>query len=170
MKLANTWRFAVALSALLAVAGCAVTAGKVSQKQPVTPIDAPAAVALDGYDPVAYFVAGAPTQGQSAIEYTWRGARWQFASESNRSAFAADPERYAPQYGGYCAYAMAHGNIARGNPFQWAIVGGKLYVNNNAFAMNLWDKDRPGHIVAADANWPLIPKLPPAGTEQIGAR
>lgn len=169
MNFPHPWRCVLALSLLLAVAGCAATAGKVSQKQPVTPIDAPAAVALDGYDPVAYFVAGAPTQGDPGISYTWRGARWQFASSADRDAFVAEPERYAPQYGGYCSYAMAHGYIARGNPFQWAIVENKLYVNNNAFAMSLWDKDRPGHIVAADANWPLIPKLP-ATPQQVNAR
>jgi hypothetical protein len=171
MNIANKWRPILIAPMLLALAACAVTAGKVSQKQPVTHIDAPAAVALDGYDPVGYFVANAPTPGDSAIVHTWRGARWQFASQANRDAFAADPERYAPQYGGYCAYAMAHGFIARGNPLQWAIVDNKLYVNNNAFAMTLWDKDRPGHIVAADANWPLIPKLPlPATGEQVSAR
>ena len=160
MSFARQWRLAFSLPVLFALAACAATAGKVSQKKPVTPIDAPAAVALDGYDPVAYFTAGAPTAGDAGIAYEWRGARWQFSSQANRDAFVADPDKYAPQYGGYCSYAMAHGYIARGNPFQWAIVGGRLYVNNNAFAMSLWDKDRPGHIVAADANWPLIPKLP----------
>ena len=103
MNFAKHWRLALVLPALLAVAACAATAGKISQKQPVAPIDAPAAVALDGYDPVAYFVAGAPTQGAADIAYTWRGARWQFASQANRDAFVADPERYAPQYGGYCS-------------------------------------------------------------------
>jgi hypothetical protein len=170
MNFANPWRLVLAVPALLALAACAVTAGKVSQKKPVAPIDAPAAVALDGYDPVAYFVAGEPTPGDAGIAHTWRGARWQFATQANRDAFAADPERYAPQYGGYCSYAMAHGYIARGNPFQWAIVENKLYVNNNAFAMSLWDKDRPGHIVAGDANWPLIPKLPLPDGQQLSAR
>jgi hypothetical protein len=168
MNFVSKWRLVLAVPALLVIAACAVTAGKVSQKKPVAPIDAPAAVALDGYDPVAYFVAGEPTQGDAGIAHTWRGARWQFATAANRDAFVADPERYAPQYGGYCSYAMAHGYIARGNPFQWAIVENKLYVNNNAFAMSLWDKDRPGHIVAGDANWPLIPKLPEA--QQLSAR
>ena len=65
---------------------------------------------------------------------------------------------------------MAHGYIARGDPFQWAIVENKLYVNNNAFAMSLWDKDRPGHIVAGDANWPLIPKLPLPEGQPLSAR
>ena len=170
MSFAKQWRLILTLPMLLVLAACAATAGKVSQKKPVTPIDAPAAVALDGYDPVAYFTAGEPTQGNAAITLEWRGASWQFASLANRVAFAADPEKYAPQYGGYCAYAMAHGFIARGNPFQWAIVGGKLYVNNNAFAMNLWDKDRPGHIVAGDANWPLIPKLPLTEAPQASTR
>ena len=170
MNFASKWRLVFAVPALLAIAACSVTAGKVSQKKPVAPIDSPAAVALDGYDPVAYFVAGEPTQGDAGIVHTWRGARWQFATEANRAAFVADPERYAPQYGGYCSYAMAHGYIARGNPFQWAIVENKLYVNNNAFAMSLWDKDRPGHIVAGDANWPLIPKLPLPDGQQLSAR
>jgi hypothetical protein len=170
MKSTSTRRAVLVLPLLLAVSACAVSVGKVTQKKPVTQIDAPAAVALDGYDPVAYFVANEPTPGDAAITHTWRGARWQFASEANRAAFAADPERYAPRYGGYCAYAMAHGFIARGNPLQWAIVENRLYVNNNAFAMSLWDKDRPGHIVAGDANWPLIPKLPLADAEQLDAR
>lgn len=160
MKRSTTSRFVLVLAVLCTLAGCAATGGKVSQTEPVAPIDAPAMVALDGYDAVAYFDRGAPTEGDPAIAYAWRGARWQFASPAHRAAFAADPQRYAPQYGGYCAYAMAHGFIARGNPQQWAIVGERLYVNNNWFAMSLWDKDRQGHIAAADQNWPLIPKLP----------
>jgi hypothetical protein len=168
MQFTSHWRLALVAPALFVLAACAATAGKVSQKKPVTPIDAPTAIALDGYDPVAYFVAGEPTPGDAGHAFEWRGATWQFASEANRAAFAADPEKFAPQYGGYCSYAMAHGYIARGNPFQWAIVENKLYVNNNAFAMTLWDKDRPGHIVAGDANWPLIPKLPEG--QQLTAR
>lgn len=160
MNPSSASRLAFVVSVLCALGACAATGGKVSQTEAVAPIDAPAAVALDGYDAVAYFDEGRPAAGDAAIAIAWRGARWQFATTAHRDAFAADPQRYAPQYGGYCAYAMAHGFIARGDPQQWAIVGGRLFVNNNWFAMSLWDKDRPGHIAAADLNWPLIPKLP----------
>ncbi len=163
-------RLVIALPLTLALGACAVTPGQVSRTEPVAPIDAPLAVALDGYDAVAYFAAGAPAEGDPAIVHVWRGVRWQFASRDHRDAFAADPERYAPQYGGYCAYAMAHGFIARGHPLQWAIVGERLFVNNNWFAMSLWDKNRPGHIVAADANWPLIPKLALPAPGVVGQR
>lgn len=163
-------QFMIMLPLAFALGGCAVTPGRISQTEPVTPIDAPLGVALDGYDVVAYFDAGKPTEGDPAIVHTWHGARWQFVSPAHRDAFAADPQRYAPQYGGWCAYAMAHGFIARGDPLQWAIVGERLFVNNNWFAMSLWDKDRPGHIVAADANWPLMPKLPLPAEGLLGAR
>ena len=150
----------------IALVGCAATPGKVTQKEPVTPLDAPQKIALDGYDATAYFTHAKPTRGSAQFEVTWRGARWQFESATASVEFMRDPERYAPQYGGYCAYATAHGFIARGDPEQWAIVDHKLYVNNNEFAMALWDQDRAGHIVAADVNWPLIPKFPlPASGE-----
>ncbi|MBI2800452.1 MAG: YHS domain protein [Gammaproteobacteria bacterium] len=151
---------AIGLIVVMFIAGCAATPGKVTQTKPVTPIDAPVALALDGYDPVAYFIIGKPVEGSPQYVHIWRGAKWQFSSEANRAAFINEPKRYAPQYGGYCAYATAHGFTARGDPNQWAIVNNKLYVNNNAFAMSLWDKNRPGHIDAGDVNWPLIPKFP----------
>jgi YHS domain-containing protein len=146
------------LSIALLLSACAATPGKVSVTKAIAPINVPDAVAVHGYDPVAYFTDGAPTAGSPSIQYEWSGVHWQFASEAHRSLFVSHPEQYAPQYGGYCAFAVSRGTVADGDPHQWAIVNNKLYLNNNAFAMHLWDKDRPGNIQTADINWPLIPK------------
>lgn len=111
-------------------------------------------VALGGFDPVAYFTDGKPVEGSRQFTYTWKGATWQFASQANHDAFSATPERYAPQYGGHCAWAAAQNYVAPGDPHHWRIVGGKLYVNYNAKAQSTWERDIPGHIKAGDANWP----------------
>jgi len=107
--------------------------------------------------------------GDPGITYQWQGATYLFSTAEHREAFKADPAHYAPQFGGYCAFAVSRGTTADADPHQWAIVDGKLYVNNNAFARKLWDQDRPGNIVAGDANWPLIPKRPLATGQQSTA-
>jgi len=112
--------------------------------------------ALDGYDAVAYFTEGAPVKGDNQYTHDYNGARWKFSSAENRDAFAADPEQYAPQYGGYCAWALSEGYTARGNPKNWRIVDGKLYVNYNKTIQDRWEKDIPGHIEKADGNWPAV--------------
>lgn len=145
---------------VLVVAACAATPGKVSQTKAVESLNLRHGVALRGYDPVAYFAEGAPAVGNPAISYQWQGANWLFSTPTHREAFVADPAHYAPQYGGYCAFAVSRGTTADADPNQWAIVEGKLYVNNNAFAKKLWDQDRPANIEAGDLNWPLIPKYP----------
>jgi YHS domain-containing protein len=160
-----TMRPILALLASMIVAACAATPGKVSQTRPVDELNLRQGVALKGYDPVAYYADGAPTAGDPAFTYQWQGATWQFSTAEHREAFKADPASYAPQFGGYCAFAVSRGTTADADPQQWAIVDGKLYVNNNAFAKKLWDQDRPGNIVAGDANWPLIPKRPLAAGE-----
>ena len=152
------------LLAMLLIAGCAATPGKVSQTQPVAPIDATSGVGLEGYDVVAYFTDQRPVPGSDTYTQVWQGATWKFASAEHRDLFAANPRRYAPQYGGYCAYALAHGTTVHGDPHQWAVVDERLFVNNNPFAKSLWDRDRPGNIRAGDQNWPLIPKISPSGT------
>ncbi len=115
-------------------------------------------VAVGGYDPVAYFTAHKPVQGQGDILYSWRGVTWRFASEANRDLFAKNPEKYAPQYGGYCAYAVAKGGTAGGDPKAWTIIGGKLYLNLSPAVQKLWEKDIRGYIQAADKNWPSVLK------------
>ncbi|XBQ16476.1 MAG: YHS domain-containing (seleno)protein [Oceanicaulis sp.] len=112
--------------------------------------------ALSGYDPVAYFTEGAPVRGSRAFETEWNGAVWRFASQANLDLFLADPDAYAPQYGGYCAWAMAEGYTAKGDPNFWRIVDGKLYLNFNQDIQDRWEADIPGFIARADANYPAI--------------
>ena len=85
--------------------------------------------AIKGYDPVAYFTEGKPVEGSSDFTAEFDGATWYFASAQNRDAFVADPDKYAPQYGGYCAYAVANGSTAKIDPEAWSVVDGKLYLN-----------------------------------------
>ena len=112
--------------------------------------------AIDGTDPVAYFTEGRPVEGKKSISYDWNGATWRFSSEDNKALFVADPEKYAPQYGGYCAWAVSQGYTASTNPEAWKIVEGKLYLNYNKSVQSKWEGDVPGNIKAADANWPKV--------------
>ncbi len=112
--------------------------------------------AAGGYDPVAYFSEGKPVAGSAEHSHQWMGASWRFASAENKALFASDPERYAPQYGGYCAYAVANGATAPGDPEVWKIVDGKLYLNVSRGIQDEWQKDVPGYIRRADENWPAL--------------
>ena len=129
-----------------------------AQPKAVAEIDNQGGLALRGYDAVAYFTDGKATKGDAGISYQWHGVTYRFASQAHREAFMTQPEHYAPQYGGYCALAVSENGTADGDPEQWAIVDGKLYLNYNGLAKSLWDKDRSGKIHAADGNWPKIPK------------
>lgn len=115
-------------------------------------------VAMGGYDTVAYFTQGKPVEGKDAFSTTYKGATFRFSSAANLAKFKANPASYAPQYGGYCAWAMANGYTAKGDPKQWKIVGGKLYLNYNADIQSKWVKDIPGLIRKGDANWPGVLK------------
>jgi YHS domain-containing protein len=111
-------------------------------------------VAIEGTDPVAYFSEGKPVEGEEDITYDYGGVTWRFASAANRDAFAADPARYAPQYGGYCAWAVSQGYTASTVREAWHIEDGKLYLNYSKGVQSRWQEDIPGHISQADANWP----------------
>ena len=113
-------------------------------------------VAVYGSDVVAYFTQGKPVAGRKDITLDWMGATWRFATQENRAAFQADPSAYAPQYGGYCAYAASEGYVAPTAPNAWSIVDGKLYLNYSKGVRRRWFKDTAGRIAAADANWPEI--------------
>lgn len=113
-------------------------------------------VAIDGYDPVAYFASGGPAKGEKANSFEWNGATWRFASAENLAKFKADPEAYAPQFGGYCAWAVSQGYTAGIDPKAWRIVDGKLYLNYSLDVQKKWEEDIPGHITAARSNWPKI--------------
>ena len=113
-------------------------------------------LALDGYDPVAYFKSGKAMKGYADKAVMWNGATWHFASAENKAAFEASPQAYAPQFGGYCAWAVSEGYTAKGDPNNWRIVDGKLYVNYNASVQRSWEKDAPGHIAKGEKNWPTV--------------
>lgn len=113
-------------------------------------------LAVSGYDPVAYFTEGKPVEGSSKFEYEWKGATWRFANAKNLETFKADPEAYAPQYGGYCAYAVSFGSTAPTDPDAWTIVKGKLYLNLSPSIKRRWALDISGNIAKADRKWPGI--------------
>jgi YHS domain-containing protein len=114
--------------------------------------------AIKGYDPVAYFTDGKPVEGKKEFAHEWMGAKWYFATAANRDLFKTDPEKYAPRYGGYCAYAVAMGKTADIDPNAWKIVDGKLYLNYNQEIQAKWLEDVPGYIQKADMNWPGVVK------------
>ncbi len=102
-------------------------------------------VAIKGYDSVAYFTDGKPVKGSRGFEYVWMGAKWHFSSAEHRDLFIENPEKYAPKYGGYCAYAISRGSVADIDPEAWNIVGGRLYLNLSKKIRDKWSKDIPGN-------------------------
>ncbi|MCW5979393.1 MAG: YHS domain-containing protein [Bryobacteraceae bacterium] len=136
---------------------CALVAA--SAAGPVDPVNKSGkGLALKGYDPVGYFTDSQPVKGSAEFAHDWMGAEWRFASVENRDRFAADPARYAPQYGGYCAWAVSNNYTADADPEAWKIVDGKLYLNYSKGVQKKWEKDQAQRIEAADANWPRLHK------------
>jgi hypothetical protein len=113
-------------------------------------------LAIKGYDPVAYFTEAKPLEGNADFEFQWADATWRFTSAAHRDLFVADPESYAPQFGGYCAWAVSQGYTAGIDPVAWRIVAGKLYLNYSLQVQKTWEEDVPGNIKRADANWPKL--------------
>jgi len=113
-------------------------------------------VALRGYDAVAYHTRQEAVHGEKAYAYEWNGAIWYFTSAGNRELFAENPERYAPQFGGYCAWAVGHDYIADGDPTAWSIVDGKLFLNYNKQVQALWLEEIPQLIEKGNGNWPKL--------------
>ncbi len=148
-----TRRQILAISAALPIAAVASSFAHADTTPPVYTEDG---IAIDGTDPVAYFTESAPVTGDPSITHEWNGAIWQFASSENRDTFAADPEAYAPQYGGYCAWAVSEGYTASTVPEAWKIVDSKLYLNFSRRIQRRWERDIPGRIASADANWPGV--------------
>jgi enamine deaminase RidA (YjgF/YER057c/UK114 family) len=120
-------------------------------------------LSMRGYDPVAYFTVGKPVQGKAELEYVWRKLRWQFATSEHRDLFIKDPQRYAPQYDGYCALGAADGAGAHKDsvdPEAWAIVDGKLYLVHSSYWLEQWREKAREYIKRADADWPSVATLP----------
>lgn len=113
-------------------------------------------VAIRGYDPVAYFTQGEPVKGSKDFSTEWNGAQWRFANAEHLEMFLAEPERYAPQYGGYCAWAVANNYTASTQPEAWTIFADKLYLNYSLSVRSQWEQDIPGNVAKGDANWPGV--------------
>ncbi len=146
-------RFALAIVAGL---GIGALAAPVAAADGFVNVDESGA-AIQGYDPVAYFTAGAPTRGSAEHAAEWQGAVWHFASAANRDAFVASPEAYAPQYGGWCAFGATQGYAADTDPANaWTVRDGKLYLNWDAAVKQEWSQDIPGNLAKSEANWPAI--------------
>ena len=114
--------------------------------------------AVDGYDVIAYFEKSKPIEGSSKYTFVYQGADWYFSSQSNLDKFKANPTQYAPQYGGYCAWAMSNGKPAPGNPPFWTIYNDKLYLNYDQNVLDTWRADKDGFIKKADAQWASLEK------------
>lgn len=110
-------------------------------------------VAIRGYDPVAYFTVGAPVKGEPQFRHEWNGTAWLFSSRDNLERFKAEPERFAPQFGGFCAFGMSRGYKVGTDPAAFTIHDGKLYLNYNLPVQATWLKDTGAYIDKADANW-----------------
>jgi len=113
-------------------------------------------IAMHGYDPVAYFTDGRPVKGSAQFTTRWMGALWVFATGGHRDLFQKEPEKYAPQYGAYCAWAVSKGYTANGDPEAWRIVNGKLYLNYNKSVQEKWEQDTAQRIKEGDRNWPQL--------------
>jgi YHS domain-containing protein len=115
-------------------------------------------LAIKGYDSVAYFTEQKPVKGSDAYELTWQGAIWRFSSAESLALFKSDPKRYAPQYGGHCAYAIAQSKLVGIDPEQFTLIDGKLYLNYNAEVQQTWLAERDAFIEQADKIWPSLNK------------
>jgi YHS domain-containing protein len=109
-----------------------------------------------GYDVVAYFTDGKPVKGNDKYFTEYKDAEWVFSSQENLDKFKLNPDMYAPQYGGYCAWAVANGSTASGDPLHWSVVNNKLYLNYDADIQAMWADDRNNLIVMGDKNWPGV--------------
>ena len=113
-------------------------------------------VAVHGYDVVAYFTKGKPVKGDSKFSFNWNNVAWYFADQQDADLFKADPAKYAPQYGGYCAYGVSENHKAPTKPEAWSIVNGKLYLNYNTDVQADWKKEQDKRILSADKYWTAI--------------
>jgi len=145
----------VFMSVVLLMAATAFAAPAHAAKDPVY-TGLFSSVAVSGYDPVAYFREGKPVEGSSEFETEYEGYTYRFSNQANLDDFVADPAAFAPQYGGYCAWAVSQGYTASADPDNWTIVDGKLYLNYNDDVQSTWETDIPGFIEKADTNWPSV--------------
>ena len=128
-----------------------------AQKYP-EPIYTVKGQAINGYDAVAYFTESKPVRGLEGFSHDWNGSKWLFSSQKNLDLFKADTDKYAPQYGGYCAWAVKEGYKAKTEPNAWTVHNGKLYLNYNKGIATKWGKDKHRYIKTADEIWKKLEK------------
>jgi YHS domain-containing protein len=145
------------LRRLIALSVVAVTVATISADAPKPAINKGGdSVAIKGYDTVAYIVSGRAMVGSPKFEYSWSDATWRFSSKANRDRFKQDPKRYAPQFGGYCAWAISRGYTADVDPEAFQVVDGRIYLIYSKSVQMRWEQDIPGNIAKAEANWPAV--------------
>ena len=148
---AGYWMRFLAICALVAINGSLHATDRIN-------ISPASGLALHGYDPVAYFVNGEPRRGDDVFRYEYQGVTWRFSNAANKQAFIDSPERYIPQYGGYCAYAASKNALADIDPAAWTIHNNRLYLNYSLNVRRIWRSDRDPNIKAADQFWPELAK------------
>ncbi|MCC7307546.1 MAG: YHS domain protein [Acidobacteria bacterium] len=139
---------------LVVLAGIAISAAACTKTENFAAVNIDGeGVALKGFDAVAYFAVEKAVEGSPRYEYAWHGAKWLFANAANLEKFKQNPEAYAPQYGGYCSYAVSKGYTADGDPNAWKIVDGKLYLNYNLEVKEMWETDQQQNIKKGEEHW-----------------
>lgn len=140
-----------------------ISVGSASAAEPINTLERkglfgykPSGVAIRGFDTVAYFTEGKPLKGNDQYQHEWMGAQWKFSSEENLTLFVADSEKYAPQFGGYCAYGVATDSLVKIEGDQWTIVDNKLYLNYDANLQEMWLKDVGGYIAKAESKFDML--------------
>lgn len=157
MKTVSMWCRAVVAALLLVVShgawGASPAINTLGEAKGFFSSPKPTGIAIRGYDTVAYHTQGKPVPGLPLFEVEYQGATWRFANEENKALFEAEPEKYAPEYGGYCAYGVAKGSLVKIEPDQWNIIDGKLYLNYDKSISKKWNKDTSAYIAEADAKF-----------------
>src|SRR5258708_12038140 len=142
--------FAICLLAL-------VMSGAASARSRIAAVTTEPGVAVKGYDPVSYFTDRKPVRGSAQFSTSYKGVEYRFVSAEHRDRFLAEPEKFVPQYGGYCAFPIALNTIADIDPDEWAIVNDKLYLNNSFFSQKPWSLDNPPTLLPPTPTSPLLP-------------
>ena len=156
-------RIRTAALALMFGLGLASTLGAAAQA--AQEVNVNGGYAVHGYDVVAYFTVGRPTEGDDRFTAEFEGTTYRFASTDNRDRFAADPAAFTPQYGGFCAFGASVGRKFDGDPNAWRVIDGKLYLNLNKKIQSRWLQDTAGYIRGANHNWAIIASLPDSELE-----
>lgn len=156
-------RIAPYMACTLALASCFISSAALAAEPPINTLKnsvfgGRTDTAINGYDTVAYFTEQRPVKGRDQLATEWMGAKWKFASQAHLDLFKANPEKYAPQYGGYCAFGVTKDALVKVDPDQFTVRDGKLYLNYDASVQAQWLKDPAAYIRAADAKYPVLLK------------